>query len=234
MTTELVNNLIALRKRLIYILIGIVVAFLCLFQFANTLYDLISQPILTASKHANKIIATDVTSPFFTPMKLTLICAVFVSLPNTLYQVWQFLSPAMYKVEKMILGFTTLGVIVLFIIGVLFCYGVILPVFFNFIVAYKSSNIEMMTDITKYFDFVLNLFIVFGFVFETPIVVMILIKFKIISYTKLKQIRPYIFVGAFIIAAILTPPDILSQILLALPLYLLYEFGILCAIVFKL
>lgn len=233
MNQELVNNLIELRKRLIYTFLGILIIFLALFKFANDLYSLLTIPLIKVTPLASKLIATDITSPFFIPMKLTLICAIVVSLPNTLYQIWQFLAPAMVKTERHMLLAIIIHSIVLFCLGVLFCYFLILPTFFSFIGSFKASSIQMMTDITKYFDFVLDLFLIFGIAFQTPILVFLLIFFKIISHAKFKKVRPYIFVGAFIVAAILTPPDVLSQTMLAIPLYLLYELGMLFARVIK-
>ncbi|MBY0379484.1 MAG: twin-arginine translocase subunit TatC, partial [Burkholderiales bacterium] len=193
MHQELINNLIELRKRLVYIIIGIVVAFLGLSKFANDLYGLLTKPILAVAPLATKLIATDVTSPFFIPMKLTLICAIVISLPNTIFQIWQFLAPAMYVHEKKMLIITILYSSVLFMLGVIFAYYIILPTFFKFIGNFKSPLIEMMTDISKYFDFVLNLFLIFGITFQTPILVYLLIYFKLVSRDKLKKIRPYMF-----------------------------------------
>lgn len=229
MKQELVNNLIELRKRLIYTFLGILIIFLALFKFANELYSVLTIPLLKVTPLASKLIATDIISPFFIPMKLTLICAIVISLPNTLYQLWQFLAPAMFKAEKLMLIFTIICAIILFCLGILFCYFLILPTFFSFIGSFKANSIQMMTDITKYFDFVLNLFLIFGIAFQTPILVFLLVSFKIVSYVKFKKMRPYLFVGAFIVAAILTPPDVLSQTMLAIPLYLLYELGMLFA-----
>ncbi|MFN8770345.1 MAG: twin-arginine translocase subunit TatC [Neisseriaceae bacterium] len=233
MTQDLVTNLIELRKRLIYIILGIIVVFLCLFHFANDLYIILAKPLLAVTPLASKLIATDVTSPFIIPIKLTLICAFVASLPNTLYQIWQFLAPAMFKPEKRMLLITIICVIVLFSLGIIFCYFLIFPTFFKFIGSFKSSSIAIMTDITKYFDFVLNLFFIFGLAFETPILVFLLIYFNLVSYNKFKKARPYIFVASFMIAAILTPPDVLSQIMLAIPLYLLYELGMIFSIFIK-
>ena len=233
MNQELINNLIELRKRLIYCIIGFFVIFLCLFKFANTLYELLAQPLLSYIPLGTKLIATDITSPFFIPLKLTLLCAFFLSLPNSVYQLWQYVAPAMFRHEKRMLCITFMCVICLFILGVLFCYFLVLPTLFKFIGNIKSSEIAMMTDITKYFDFVINLFLVFGICFQAPVVVFLLIHFNLVSYTKMKKLRPYVFVSCFILAAILTPPDVLSQTMLALPLYILYEFGLLIAYVYS-
>lgn len=229
MNQELINNLIALRKRLIYCIIGFIIVFLGLFKFANDLYFILAKPILSYVPLGTKLIATDITSPFFIPLKLTMMCAFIISLPNTIFQIWQYIAPAMFKHEKRMIIITFFCVLILFIFGVMFCYFLVLPTLFKFIGEIKSSEIAMMTDITKYFDFVINLFFVFGLCFQTPIVVFLIIYFKLVSYDKIKKIRPYVFVGCFIIAAVLTPPDIMSQTMLAIPLYLLYELGLIVA-----
>ncbi len=229
MKQELINNLIALRTRLIYILIGFIGVFLILFKFANDLYAILAKPILSYIPLESKLIATDITSPFFIPLKLTMLCAFIIALPNTIYQIWQYIAPAMFRHEKRMIMITFICVLILFILGVLFCYFLVLPTLFKFIGEIKSSEISMMTDISKYFDFVINLFFVFGLCFQTPIIVFLIIYFKLVSYAKIKKLRPYVFVGCFIVAAILTPPDILSQIFLAVPLYLLYELGMIIA-----
>jgi len=226
MNPDLLRNLVELRKRLIYIVIGIALVFLLLFRYANWFYHIFSLPLLNAKLLSGTLIATDVTTPFFVPLKLTLICAVFLSLPNTLYQLWQFLAPALYKNERLMMLYTIIAAIILFVLGVLFCYFLVLPLLFNFIARIKDPSIVVMTDIAKYYDFVLNLFLVFGLTFLAPIFVVLLVYFKLVSYQQLQRARPYIFVGCFIVAAIVTPPDVLSQILLALPLYFLYEGGL--------
>lgn len=233
MNQELMNHLIELRKRILFILLGIAIAFLLLFKSANNLYALLAKPLLSLTMLNSKLIAIDLTSPFLVPMKLTLICACLVSIPNTLYHIWQFLAPAMFKPEKKILAMTTISSIILFGLGIMFCYFIILPAFFAFISHFKSNLIEMTTDISKYLDFILNLFLVFGLSFQTPIMVFLLIYFNIVSYHQLKKMRPYVFVGVFVVAAIITPPDVLSQTMLAIPLYLLYELGMVFGFIIK-
>ncbi len=238
---DLVTNLIELRKRLIYIIIGILIVFLVLFRYGNDIYLYLAYPFLHAtylpkvlppltsniSPTIIKLISTDVGSSFFIPMKLTLLCAIFISLPNTIYQIWLFLAPAMYKHERLLLFGVIISSVILFTIGALFCYFCVLPIFFKFLISFKSPSIDLMIDITKYYDFILNMFMIFGITFLTPIFVTLLIYFNIISYSKFKKIRPYVFVGCFIVSAIITPPDVLSQIILAGALYVLYECGLL-------
>ncbi|MCE2706535.1 MAG: twin-arginine translocase subunit TatC [Proteobacteria bacterium] len=230
---ELVINLIELRKRIIYILIGLLIVFIPLFKFANQLYDILAKPLLRYMPVGTQLIATDITSPFFVPLKLALLCTFVISLPNTVYQIWQYTAPAMFRHEKRMIIVTFICVTILFALGIGFCYYVVLPVIFKFIGNIKSSDILMMTDIGKYADFVLDLFLVFGICFQTPIIVFLIIYFNLVNYVKIKKLRPYIFVGCFIIAAILTPPDVISQTLLAIPLYLLYELGLLISLIIK-
>lgn len=232
MEYDFVSHLIELRKRLIYALIGFILVLGCLFPFANHLYQLLSAPLGKFLPPNSQLIATDVISPFFVPLKLAALTAMIVSLPNTLYQIWQFVSPGLYKSERSLIASVISSAFVLFITGILFCYFLVLPAIFHFVAKIKSPQIAMFTDIDKYLSFVLSLFVVFGLAFEMPVIIFLLIKFNIMSLEKSRQIRPYMFVGCFIIAAIVTPPDILSQTLLALPLYALYELGILAGKIF--
>lgn len=226
MNPETIDHLLEIRKKLIYIMAGFCIAFLCLFHFANSIYNYIATPLLAYFPKDTKLIATDILSPFLVPLKLTAICAFVISLPNSIYQVWQFIAPGLYRNEKKVLLCIICSAIVLFLGGVLFCYFIMLPVFFSFINHIKAPDIYMFTDISKYLDFIFTLFTVFGLCFEVPIIVVLLIYFKLVSYAQIKSLRPYIFVGCFIVAAIAAPPDVLSQTLLAVPLYLLYETGL--------
>ena len=227
MNQDIISHLTQLRIRLIFILIGFLVVFLSLYHFSNNLYDFLAHPLLSYLPKDTHLIATDVTSPFFVPLKLTGAVAILISLPNTIYQIWQFIAPALYRHEKKLMLITTTLVITLFILGVVFCFYIVLPTLFNFISKTKAPNIEMLADINKYFDLVLSLLIIFGIAFQMPIITYLLIYFKIVTYKKMISLRKYMFVIMFIIAAIVTPPDIISQIMLAIPLYLLYEIGIL-------
>ena len=201
--------------------------FLPLFHFSNNIYTVLAKPLLRYLPVGSHLIATDVTSPFFVPLKLTMIITLFISLPNTIYQIWRFITPALYRNEKKLMLITAISVLFLFILGMAFCFYIVLPTLFNFIAKIKAPDIAMLTDINKYLDLVLSLFIIFGIAFQMPIIIYLLIYFKIVTYKRLISLRKYMFVAVFIIAAIVTPPDIISQIMLAIPLYLLYEIGIL-------
>ncbi len=229
MNQDIISHLIQLRRRIIYILTGFFIVFLFIFHFSNNLYDVIAKPLLLNLPTGSHLIATDVTSPFFVPLKLTTIVALIISLPNTIYQIWQFIAPALYCNEKKLMLITIVSVLFLFMLGTVFCFYIVLPTLFNFIDKIKAPAITMLTDINKYFDLVLSLFIIFGIAFQMPVIIYLLIYFKIVTYKKMISLRKYMFVGVFIIAAIVTPPDIISQIMLAIPLYLLYEIGILLA-----
>ncbi len=222
----IVENLIELRKRILYSLLGLVSLSIILLPFCNNIYQFIATPIMYYLPKGSQLIATDVISPFFVPVKFTLFVAFFLSLPNTIYQLWLFLAPGLYKQEqKLIFGVITSSFI-LFIIGVLFCYYFALPMIFNFVTNFKLTDIAMMTDIDNYLNFVLKLFMIFGIAFETPVCIFILVRMGIISVQTLCKYRKYVFVGCFIIAAIVTPPDVLSQTAFALSLYILYEIGL--------
>lgn len=231
MNEVFITQLIELRKRLIFIFIGIILAFAILFNFKNNLFELVAKPLLTYLPNGTRLIATDVMAPFFVPLKITAIVAIFLSLPNTIFQIWQYLAPGLYRHERKLLFFIIIFAIILFSIGILFCYFGVLPLLFNFIGHIKATNIEMFTDINKYLDLVLTLFMVFGISFELPIAIFCLIYFNLVQITTIKKLRPYVFVACFILAAIVTPPDIFSQSILAISLYILYEFGIITATV---
>jgi len=226
MNEVLVTQLIELRRRLIFIFIGFILVFAILFNFKNNMFDQIAKPLLEYLPKGTKLIATDVIAPFFVPLKITAIAAIFLSLPNTIFQIWQYIAPGLYKHERKLLFFIIVFAILLFSLGILFCYFLVLPLLFNFISHIKANDIEMFTDINKYLDLVLTLFTVFGISFQMPIAIFCLIYFNLVEVTTIKKLRPYIFVGCFIMAAIVTPPDIFSQSILAISLYILYEFGI--------
>lgn len=224
-----IKHLIELRKRLILSTIGFVIILLCLMPFANNIYLILATPINKYLPTNTQLIATDITAPFFVPIKLTAILAFAISLPNTVYQLWKFAAPGLYKSERKIIISLIMSSIILFIVGILFCYFAVLPALFHFISGFKSSQITMLTDIDKYLSFMLSMFMIFGIAFETPILVFLLLKFQILQLKTATKIRKFIFVGAFVIAAIVTPPDVFSQTMLAIPLYLLYELGLLAA-----
>ncbi len=233
MNQNIINHLIELRKRLIFISIGFLVVFLGLFHFANQIYIYLSNPLFAYLPKNTQLIAIDITSPFFVPLKLTAIVAIEVTFPHTIYQLWQFIAPGLYRYEQKLLGWVIICGSLLFIGGVAFCYFIVLPALFNFITHIKAAEIAMFTDINKYLDLLLNLFLVFGLSFQLPLIIFLLIHFNLVTHTKMMSFRKYILVGVFIIAAIITPPDILSQTLLAIPLYLLYEMGMLMGKLFS-
>jgi sec-independent protein translocase protein TatC len=224
-----ISHLLELRDRLLRVIVAMLVVFIALFPFANKLYTLLAKPMLAKLPAGGQMIATEVTTPFFVPIKVALMTAFLITLPFTLYQAWAFVAPGLYPQErKTSLPMITSGV-VLFLLGMAFCYFLVLPMVFGFITRVAPEGVAVMTDIGKYLDFVLTLFIAFGITFEVPIVVIVLVKLGVVSVDKLKEIRPYFIVGAFVIAAIVTPPDVISQIMLAVPLWLLFEFGIFMA-----
>lgn len=231
--SNFIHHLVELRKRLIFSIIGILLVFGCLFPFSNQVYQLLASPLSKFLPGHAELIATDITSPFFIPMKLTALLAFVISLPHTLFQIWQFIAPGLYRGERRLIASVIISSFALFILGVVFCYFLVLPAIFHFVGQFKAPEITMLTDISNYLNFVLSLFIIFGCAFEMPVIVFIIIRFGILSIAKARKIRSYMFVGCFIIAAIVTPPDILSQTMLALPLYLLYELGIIAAQIFK-
>lgn len=225
----LLSHLLELRTRLIRIGIGLIGVFIILFPWASDLYDLLALPLLKALPSGGKMIATEVTAPFFVPMKVTLMAAFLLSLPNTLYQLWAFIAPGLYRQEKTFALPIIIASTLLFFSGMAFAYFLVLPIVFHFITSVAPAGVAVMTDIDHYLSFVLNMFIAFGMTFEVPIAVILLTHFGIIRLEKLKAARPYIIVGAFVIAAIITPPDVVSQIMLAIPLWVLFELGVIIA-----
>ena len=224
-----ISHLIELRNRLIRTVIGFVVVFACLFPFANKIYALLAAPMLVKLPVGAQMIATAVTTPFFVPMKVAMLTAFVISLPHTLYQIWAFIAPGLYSNEKKLMVPVIVSSFVLFIVGMAFAYFAVFPVVFGFIVKSAPVGVAVMTDIAQYLDFVMTLFMAFGLAFEVPIAVVLIARFGWVTIAQLKEARSYVIVGAFIIGAIFTPPDIISQFMLAVPLWLLYELGILVA-----
>ncbi|SRR5665647_299922 len=224
-----ISHLIELRERLLRIVMGLVLVFLCLFPFANKIYTLLAHPLLTKLPAGGHMIATAVTTPFFVPMKVAMLAAFVISLPHTLYQVWAFVAPGLYTHERRFMAPLIVASTLLFIVGMAFAYFLVFPVVFGFITSTAPEGVAVMTDIGSYLDFVITLFMAFGMAFEVPVVVVLLVRFGMVNIKTLKEIRSYVVVGAFVLGAIFTPPDIISQIMLAVPLWLLYEVGILAA-----
>ena len=223
------SHLVELRNRLIRILLAIGLVFLCLFPWAKDLYALLAQPLLATLPKGGQMIATDVVGVFMVPMKVALMVAFLVALPYILYQVWAFVAPGLYAHEKRLALPLVLASVVLFFVGMAFAYFVVFPAVFGFMAKMAPECVAWMTDIEKYLSFVMGTFIAFGVTFEVPVVVIVLVRMRIVELATLISWRPYVIVGAFVIGAIFTPPDVVSQLMLAIPLCLLYELGMLLA-----
>ena len=228
-TESFISHLIELRNRLLRIVVGFIVVFFCLFAFANKIYALLAAPMLAKLPAGGHMIATAVTTPFFVPMKVAMMAAFVISLPHTLYQIWAFVAPGLYENEKKLMVPVIVSSFILFLTGMSFAYFAVFPVVFGFIVGSAPEGVAVMTDISQYLDFVMTLFMAFGLAFEVPIAVVLIARFGWVTIAQLKEARSYVIVGAFVIGAIFTPPDIISQFMLAVPLWLLYEAGILVA-----
>ena len=223
------SHLIELRTRLLRSIVAVVVVVVVLFPFAKDIYALLAQPLLRVLPQGSTMIATDVTGTFLVPLKVTLMAAFLIALPYVLWQAWAFVAPGLYQHEKRLVLPVLVSSCVFFVIGMSFAYFFVFPVAFGFFAGYTPVGVQMMTDIDKYLSFVLTMFIAFGITFETPVVVVVLVRMRVVSLEKLKSIRPYVIVGAFVVGAIFTPPDVISQCLLAIPLWLLYELGLVLA-----
>jgi sec-independent protein translocase protein TatC len=227
-----ISHLVELRNRIMKASAVIIVVFLCLMPWAGQIYDFLAYPMMVALPTGSKMIATGVITPFLIPIKVTLLVAFMIALPWVLYQAWAFVAPGLYTHEKKLVAPLVISSSILFLAGVAFCYFLVFGVVFKFINNFAPKSIAVAPDIESYFGFVMTMFIAFGMTFEVPIVVIVLVRMGLVTVEKLKQIRPYVIVGAFVIAAVVTPPDIMSQMLLALPLCLLYEVGLLVAPLF--
>ncbi|OIR11424.1 Sec-independent protein translocase protein TatC [mine drainage metagenome] len=226
---SLISHLIELRKRLLNSAIALLLIFICLFPWAADLYSVLAHPLLAKLPAGGQMIATDVTTPFFVPLKVAMMAAFLIALPYILYQAWRFVAPGLYANEKRWILPLLVASVLLFFSGMAFAYFVVFPVVFGFITAAAPHGVAVMTDIDKYLSFVLSMFVAFGLAFQVPIAVVLLVKTGVVSTAKLREVRPYVIVGAFVVGAIFTPPDVVSQCMLALPLWLLYEAGIVVA-----
>jgi len=224
-----ISHLIEMRDRLLRAVLAVVAVFILLFPWAQELYALLAKPLLAALPKGGQMIATEVTTPFFVPVKVTMMAAFLISLPWIFYQIWAGVAPGLYQHEKRLGLPLIVSSVVLFLLGMAFAYFLVFPVVFGFIVGIAPAGVAVMTDIGKYLDFVLTLFLAFGITFEVPVAVVLLVKMGMVSIAKLREIRPYVIVGAFVLGAIFTPPDVISQFMLALPMWLLYELGIIVA-----
>jgi sec-independent protein translocase protein TatC len=221
-----VSHLLELRDRLLRAIMAIGLIFLCLFPFSNDIYTWVASPLMAHLPAGTSMIATEVASPFLTPFKLSLIAAVFLSLPYSLYQLWAFVAPGLYRHEQRLVLPLVVSSTLLFYLGMLFAYYIVFPLIFAFFTATAPEGVTVATDIAKYLDFVLTLFFAFGIAFETPIATILLVATGITTPESLKEKRPYIVVGAFVVGMLLTPPDVFSQTLLAVPMWLLFEAGV--------
>ncbi len=222
----LVAHLTELRDRLLRALLAVLVVFIGLFPFANTIYGFVSKPLRALLPEGATMIATEVASPFLTPFKLTLVAAIFLAVPYVLYQAWSFIAPGMYRHEKRLAIPLLASSVLLFYAGAAFAYYVVFPLIFAFFTSVGPEDITIMTDINRYLDFVLKLFFAFGLAFEIPIAALLMIWAGVTTPEDLAKKRPYIIVGCFVFGMLLTPPDIISQSLLAVPMWLLFEAGI--------
>ena len=223
------SHLVELRDRLIRVLLSVGLVFLCLFPWAKELYALLAQPLLATLPKGGQMIATDVVGVFLVPMKVALMVAFLIALPYVLYQVWAFVAPGLYAHEKRLAFPLVASSVLLFFVGMAFAYFLVFPTVFGFMSKIAPDGVAWMTDIEKYLSFVMSTFIAFGVTFEVPVIVIVLVKMGIVELETLREWRPYVIVGAFVIGAIFTPPDVVSQLLLAVPLCLLYELGMLMA-----
>jgi sec-independent protein translocase protein TatC len=223
------SHLIELRDRLIRALLAVLIVFICLFPWAKELYAVLAQPLLASLPKGGQMIATDVVGVFLVPMKVALMVAFLIALPYVLFQAWAFVAPGLYSHEKRLIVPLLTASVLLFFAGMSFAYFLVFPTVFSFMASMAPEGVAWMTDIEKYLSFVMTTFVAFGVTFEVPVVVIVLVHMGIVTIEKLKEIRPYVIVGAFVIGAIFTPPDVLSQVMLAVPLWLLYELGIILA-----
>jgi sec-independent protein translocase protein TatC len=231
-----VSHLIELRNRLVKAILAWLVALVPLITppwfFAGKLYDFLSLPMINALPAGSKMIATGVIAPFFIPLKIAMLAAFLVALPIILYQAWAFVAPGLYKHEKKFVLPLIFTSTVLFFVGMAFCYFFVFKMVFTFIAQMAPSSINVAPDIENYFNFILGMFMAFGVAFETPVVVVVLVATGLVSIATLTEVRRYVIVGAFIVAAVVTPPDVASQLALAIPLCILYEIGIIAARLF--
>ena len=228
----LMAHLIELRERTVKAAISVLIVFVAMSPFMKEIFDWLSKPLMVALPDGAKLLSTGVVAPFMVPLKVTLFCAFVVALPYVLYQFWAYIAPALYKREKRLALPVIVSSVLMFAVGMAYCYFVVFRMVFQFIAGSSPDSVNFAPDIDSYFSFVITMFFAFGLTFEVPIFVMVLNRVGMASAKRLKKIRPYVIVGAFVVAAIFTPPDVLSQLLLALPLVVLYEFGIVLVKVF--
>lgn len=229
----IINHLIELRKRIINCIIIIVTIFLILSYFSNYIYHIIAIPLIKLLPNGTKMIAINIASPLYIPIKLTFILSLLITMPFNIYQIWKFISPALYKKEKKIIKPLIFLSFILFYLGLTFTYYIIMPILFVFLIKIVPNEILITADIANYLDFAITLFMIFGISFEIPIIILLFCVIGITNINFLKKNRSYILIVIFIISMLITPPDVLSQIILAIPMYLLFEIGILFSIIYK-
>ena len=224
-----ISHLVELRDRLLRAILAVLIVFLCLFPWAKDMYTLLAQPLLAVLPQGGQMIATDVVGVFLVPMKVALLVAFVIALPYVLFQIWAFVAPGLSAHEKRLVLPLIITSTLLFIAGMAFAYFLVFPVVFKFMASIAPEGVAWMTDIEKYLSFALTMFVAFGVTFEVPVAVVLLVRMNIVTVEKLREIRSYVIVGAFVIGAVFTPPDVISQLMLAVPLWVLYELGILVA-----
>ncbi|MCV2884583.1 twin-arginine translocase subunit TatC [Aestuariibacter sp. AA17] len=225
-TNTLIAHLIELRSRLLKAVMSVLIVFACLAYFAQDIYHWLATPLLEAMPLNSHMIATDVASPFFAPFKLTMVLSFFIAIPAVLYQVWAFVAPGLYRNEKKLIVPLLISSTLLFYSGIAFAYYVVFPLAFEFFTSIELEGVAISTDISNYLNFVLKLFFAFGVSFEIPVAIILMCWMGVTDAKRLREKRPYVVVGAFVVGMLLTPPDIISQTLLAVPICILYEFGI--------
>ena len=226
---RLIGHLVALRARLLRAVLAVLAIFIALLPFASRISALLSEPLRAKLPAGPQMVAIDVASPFLTPIKLALFTALILAMPVVLYQLWAFVAPGLYRHEQKLARPLLVSAVLLFYVGCAFAYFLVLPAVFGFLTGVAPEGVAMMTDISRYLDFVLVLFLAFGFSFEVPVAVVILVLLGWVSVEQLRESRGYVIVGAFVVAAVITPPDVISQLMLAIPMCLLYEVGLLVA-----
>ena len=222
----LISHLVELRSRLLKASLAVLAIFVCLVPFAQEIFTAVATPLMAQLPEGSSMIATQVASPFLTPFKTTLFVALIFAMPVVLYQIWSFVAPGLYRKEKKFAIPIVVSSILLFYLGIAFAYVIVFPLMFAFFNAVTPEGVAMMTDISNYLDFILTIFFAFGIAFEVPIATVLLVATGLTSTESLKRKRPYVFLGAFVLGMLMTPPDVISQTLLAVPVYLLFEAGI--------
>ncbi|GAB2180385.1 twin-arginine translocase subunit TatC [Denitratisoma sp. agr-D3] len=224
-----VSHLIELRQRLMKAMGAVLLLFLAMMPWSGKIYDLLAQPMIATLPPGTKMIATGVVTPFLVPLKVTLLVAFVIALPIVLYQAWAFVAPGLYAHEKKLVLPVIVATTALFLAGMSFCYFFVFNTVFKFIAEVSPSSITPAPDIEQYLSFVMTMFVAFGTTFEVPVIVVLLVRFGVVQLQKLREMRPYAVVGAFVISAVVTPPDVTSQVMLAVPMCLLFELGLFCA-----